>query len=374
MRLTARGVALLVVSALLLVAAEWLGYLLFRVLGAVGLAAVAAAVAVTARGLHVEVEREVYPDRVERGSPALAKLRVRNLAKHRQRGFDAFDKAGSVVRTVRIRPLARDAEATYRYELPTGTRGRIPVGPLALHRVDPFGLARNRLSAGETSTLWVHPRRHPARALIGGYPRHHHDGATTDESLRGSLDLRDVREYQPGDEVRHLHWKATARTGRMMVRDYADPQQPRFTLLLDTRSASFPPAVFEEAVDVAASLLHASAMAGHHTRLVASGGLDLATSGGPLASRLLLDELCQIGQDAGKALVPRELTAARDQGGCLMVVSTGALDGLAGLRPRYSSLFLVDLLSGEPLGVPGLRVISAADATHAVRRWNEIVG
>lgn len=374
MRLTARGVALLVVSVLLLVAAEWLGYVLFRVLGAVGLAAVAAAVAVTARGLRVDVEREVYPDRVERGSPALAKLQVRNLATHRQRGFDAFDKAGSAVRTVRIRPLAPDAEATYRYELPTGTRGRIPVGPLALHRVDPFGLARNRLAAGEVATLWVHPRRHPARALIGGYPRHHHDGATTDDSLRGSLDLRDVREYQPGDEVRHLHWKATARTGRMMVRDYADPQQPRFTLLLDTRSATFPPEVFEEAVDVAASLLHASAMAGHHTRLVCSGGADLATSGGALASRLLLDELCQLGQDTGQALVPRELTAARDQGGCLMVVTTGGLDGLAGLRPRYSSLFLVDLLPGEPFAVPGVRVISAADAAHAVRRWNEVVG
>ncbi len=373
MRLTARGVVLLVVSVLLLGVAEWAGYPLFRVLGAVGLAAVVAAVVVTARGLRVDVTREVYPDRVERGRPALAKLTVRNLAGHRQRGFDAWDKAGSAVQTVRIRPLAQDAEATYRYELPTGRRGRLPVGPLTLHRVDPFGLARNRLSAGETATLWVHPRRHPARALIGGYPRHHHDGSTTDDSLRGSLDLRDVREYQPGDEVRHLHWKATARTGRMMVRDYADPQQPRFTLLLDTRRTSFAPEVFEEAVDVAASLLHASAMAGHHTRLVGSAGLDLATAGGPLASRLLLDELCQLGQDAGEALVPRELAAARDQGGCLMVVTTGGLEGLAVLRPRYSSLFLVDL-AAEPIAVPGVRVITAADAAHAVRRWNEVVG
>ena len=373
MRLTARGVVLLVLSVLLLAVAEWAGYPLFRVMGAAGLAAVVAAVVVTARGLRVDVSREIYPDRVERGRPALAKLTIRNLAGRRQRGFDAWDKAGVTVQTVRVRSLAQDAEATYRYELPTGRRGRLPVGPLTLHRVDPFGLARNRLSAGETAELWVHPRRYPARALIGGYPRHHHEGRTTD-SLRGSLDIRDVREYQPGDEVRHLHWKATARTGRMMVRDYADPQQPRFTLLLDTRRASFTPEVFEEAVDLAASLLHASAMAGHHTRLVGSGGLDLTTAGGPLGSRLLLDELCQVGQDAGETLVTRELAAARDQGGCLMAVTTGRFDGLTALRPRYSSLFLVDLAAAEPIVVPGVRVLNAADAAHAVRRWNEVAG
>ncbi|HET6288158.1 MAG TPA: DUF58 domain-containing protein, partial [Amycolatopsis sp.] len=158
MRLTARGVVLLVLSVLLLAVAEWAGYPLFRVMGAAGLAAVVAAVVVTARGLRVDVSREIYPDRVERGRPALAKLTIRNLAGRRQRGFDAWDKAGVTVQTVRVRSLAQDAEATYRYELPTGRRGRLPVGPLTLHRVDPFGLARNRLSAGETAELWVHPR------------------------------------------------------------------------------------------------------------------------------------------------------------------------------------------------------------------------
>lgn len=378
MRLTPRGLALLVFAVLLLVAGEWLGYPVFRVLGAAGLAAVAAAVAVTARGVRVAVTRAVYPDRVERGRPALAKLRVRNLAGRRERGFDAWDQAGSGSRTVRVRPLAEGAEAEYKYELPTGTRGRMAVGPLTLYRVDPFGLARNRHSTGETATLWVHPRKYAARALIGGFPRHHHDGASTDDSLRGSLDLRDVREYQPGDEVRHMHWKATAKTGRMMVRDYADPEQPRFTLLLDTRAEVLAPAAFEEAVDLAASLLAASAMAEHHSRLVTSGGLDLATPGGAPAARHLLDELCQVAQSPGQTLVPPVLSAVRHQGGCLTVVTSaaGALSGFAGLRSRYSSLFVFDLSAagGTPPPVPGARVLRAADAAHAVRRWNEVAG
>ncbi|MGW5744497.1 DUF58 domain-containing protein [Amycolatopsis sp. NPDC003861] len=378
MRPTPRGVAVLVVSVVLVAAGEWAGYPLLRVLGAIGFGAVPAALAVTARGPRVAVSRVVYPDRVERGRPALAKLRVRNVAGRPQPGLSAWDHAGGRTRTVHVQALAEGAEATYRYELPTGTRGLMTVGPLTLQRADPFGLARNRHPAGEAVALWVHPRTYPARALIGGFPRHHHDGATTDDSLRGSLDLRDVREYQPGDEIRHLHWKATARTGRMMVRDYADPQQPRFTLLLDTRGDVLPPAGFEEAVDLAASLLAASAKAGHHSRLVTSGGVDLATSGGPLAVRHLLDELCQVRQDSGaeQALVPGGLSAVRHQGGCLTVVTAdaGGLGGLAGLRARYSSFFVLALGSaGVPPVIPGARVLGADSAANAVRRWNEVV-
>jgi uncharacterized protein (DUF58 family) len=378
MRLTLRGTAVAVGSAVLLAVGEWAGYPLFRVLAVVGLTAVLAALVVTARGLRVEVAREVHPDRVERGRPALAKLRVRNTAPWRQRGFFARDRTGGGTRTVPVRALAPGAEAVHRYEVPTTTRGRMPVGPLTLHRVDPFGLARNRLTAGDTATLWVHPRTYPALARIGGFPRHHYEGTATNDKLRGSLDLRDVREYQSGDEVRNMHWKATARTGRLMVRDSADPDQPRFTVLLDTRAAALPPAAFEEAVDVAASLLGSAALAGHHSRLVTSGGADIATAGGPSAARRLLDELCLLRQDPdGAVLAPGLLSAPAHQGGCLVVVTSGATDlaALVGLRSRYSSFFVIALTpDGAPSRavVPGARVLTAPDGREAVRRWNEV--
>lgn len=387
MRLTPRGIALLVVSAGLLAGGFWGSYPLFLALGGILLGAVVAAVLVTARGLHVTVSREVYPDRVERGRPALAKLLVKNPGVKRHGGFLANDRlandrlandrAGRGSRTVRVRALAPGGKATYHYELPTEVRGRMTVGPLTLHRVDPFGLASNRLSTGETGTLWVHPRKYAARALVGGHPRHHHEGTTTDESLRGSIDLRDVREYVIGDEVRHLHWKASARTGKLMVRDYADPEQPRFTLLLDTRGDALKPEAFEEAVDFAGSLITASALAGHHTRLVTSSGADLPTSGGALASRRLLDELCQVAQGKGDLLVPQVLSATRNGGGCLTVVTSGSaeLGALAGLRGRYSSLVIVDVAPGGAApAVRGARVLRAEGAGLAVRKWNEMAG
>ncbi|MEJ3746491.1 DUF58 domain-containing protein [Actinomycetes bacterium KLBMP 9797] len=379
MRLTRRGVAVLVLGVALLAFGVWGGYPMMRALGGILLGAVLAAVLLTARRLSVEVRRSVYPDRVERGRPALASLWVRNPGSGRLAGFLATDVAGSGTRTIRVRALPPGAEAVYHYELPTGARGKLSVGPLVLLRVDPFGLARSELRAGETATLWVHPRQQPARAPVAGYPRHHHEGPTTDGALRGSVDLKDVREYVPGDEVRHLHWKATARTGRLMVRDLADPRQPRFTLLLDTRTDALTVAEFEEAVDLAASLLGASTRAGHHTRLVTSSGLDLPTAGGSHAVRRLLDELCELRQDGAPAdaLAPASLVARGPAGGCLVVV-TGATSlpaALAGLRQRFAAIVVVLLAATETKTtvLTGARVLHADNAEQAVQQWNELV-
>jgi uncharacterized protein (DUF58 family) len=361
----------LLLSVLLLGAGAWGGYPFARALGAIGLAVVVAAILLTVRGLTADVVRTVYPDRVERGRTALVTLRVRNRSGRRRAGFLAADPAGGTVRTVRVRALAPGAEESYHYELPTRARGRLVVGPLTLHRADPFGLADNRLRSGSTAQLRVHPKRYAARVLAGGYPRHHHEGGSSDRTLPGSIDLRDVREYVPGDEVRHLHWKATARTGRLMVRDLTDPPQPRLTVLLDTRPDLHSADEFEEAVDTAASLLVAAVHAGHHARLVTPSGLDLAASGGAPAARRILDELCDVRQDG---TLP--LTAMVSGGGCLVVV-TGvgvAADALTGLADRFTSLFVLALSAAGSgaAAVGGVRVLVADTAAAAVRRWNAV--
>ncbi|MGQ0841359.1 DUF58 domain-containing protein [Actinokineospora sp.] len=379
-RLTRRGVAVLVAAVVAFAVGEWAGYAVLRALAGAALGAVVAAVVITTRRPNVTVTREVYPDRAQRGKAAFARLRVHNTGTRRQTGFTAGDQVGRGFHAVTVRALLPGAETVHHYELPTGLRGRHEVGPLTLERVDPLGLGRSRLTTGDTATLWVHPRTHPVRALVGGHPRHHHEGRTTDDSLHGSLDLRDVREYVVGDEVRHLHWKATARTGRLMVRDYVDPNQPRFTALLDTRRELLTEQVFEEAVDLAASLSTASATAGHRSRLVTTCGADIRTRGGPGAVRRLLDELCELGPAAatGLPLVPVALSRTKDRGGCLVVVLAGArpadLAALAALRPHYSTTIVVVLGAGSPdLRVPGARVLHAADAADAARRWNAVV-
>ncbi len=389
MRLTRRGTGLLVAAVLLYGLGEVGGYPLLRTLAGAAVGALLAGVALVIRRPQVSVRRDVFPDRVERGRPALARLLVGNPGANRQPGFTAREHGehGAELAVV-VRPLPPGGEATYHYELPTRRRGRFTVGPLMLERADPFGLVRRPLPTGDTASLWVYPKLHPARAIATGHPRHHHEGPTTDDSLHGSADLRDVREYVVGDEVRHLHWKATARTGQLMVRDYVDPDHPRFTLLLDTRSKVLSDNEFEEAAELAASLVNAAATAGHRCRLVTSAGEDVTTFGGAQAARGLLDVLCEVQQDpaSDRPMIPMALSRAGVRGGCLVVVTGRAgpdLKGLSIVRPHFSSMFVVGVgthgLGMDGLGVHGVegvpraRRISAADAAEAVSRWNEVV-
>jgi len=375
-RLTGRGAGTLAAGVLLTALGLVAGHPLVLALGAIALGAVVAAAVVSARPPGVRVVRELFRDRVERGGRAGLTLRVHNPGPRRQAGFTAVDRAGGHELTIAVRSLAPGAEQSYVNELPTGRRGRHQVGPLRLRRSDVLGLGRCELQLGGAAALWVYPRTHPVRSVAGGLPLHHHDGAATEDSPRGSLDVREVREYVPGDEVRHLHWKATARTGRLMVRDCADPHQPRFTVLLDDRGGAAEPD-FEEAVELAASLVVAAVREGHRCRLVASGGLDVGTgSGSGDAVRRLLDELCLVRRagEPGEPLVPA--APARADGGVLVVVSpvASAADraALAALRPRYADVVVVALGGSAPV-VPGVRVLSAVDAADAALRWQAVV-
>ncbi len=78
MRLTGRGVAVLIGSIAAYVLGEIAGYAVFRALGGIGLGALIAAAVLTVRQPQVKVQRVLSPYRVERGRPGLATLRVRN--------------------------------------------------------------------------------------------------------------------------------------------------------------------------------------------------------------------------------------------------------------------------------------------------------
>ncbi|RZS34394.1 uncharacterized protein (DUF58 family) [Herbihabitans rhizosphaerae] len=371
MRLTGRGAATLVLAAVLLGTGYVAGYPVLVALGAGATGAIVAALIVAIARPRVAVVRELRPERVHRGDPATVTLCVRNPGTRRQPGFTAVDRVGGDSVAITVGSLAADTDGEYSYAVPPLRRGRHEVGPLTLNRADPLGLAHSVLTLGATSTLWVYPKIHPVRVTAGGHPRHHHDGAAS--TLRGSIDLRDVREYVPGDEVRHLHWKATARTGRLMIRDYVDPDQPRFTVLLDDR-----PGVtdFEEPVELAASLVVSAAIAGHRCRLVTPSGVDVVVPPGAASVHRLLDELCLVrqGTRAESPLVPE--TLAGDGGGSLVAVSpaVSAVDvrSLAAVAPGHTDLTVITLGDVAP-SIPGAIALTAPTAAEAVRVWQSVI-
>lgn len=375
-RLTRRGIALLAAAILLFAAGQWLGYPVLLVVAAIGIGLVLAALLVGTHRPKVTVTREVYPDRVQRGGAAVGRLRVHNPNTRWQAGFSARDRVGTIARQVVVRPLRRGASADYSYELPTDVRGRHIVGPLTLDREDALGLGRGRVTTGATATLWVQPKTWPMRPITAGRLRLHYAGRQTAYSMRGSLDLREVREYVPGDEVRHLHWKATARTGKLMVREYVDPNLPRFTTLLDTRAELMPAEVFEDAVDLTASLVMSAIRADYGCRLLTTCGVDIQTE--PAAQRTgrpFLDTLSEISRKPDeRPLLPRELAGTMGGGLVLVLAGMSAADRaqVAAARERFSTVIVIVVgASTEP--VPGVQTILAGSAAEAVERWNLVV-
>jgi uncharacterized protein (DUF58 family) len=319
---------------------------------------------------RVDVAREVYPDRVERDQPTMARLEVRNRSARRHSPFIAKDVVDEAYREVLVRRLAPHAAATYRYQLRSNRRGRFPVGPLVLERGDPLGLVRSVLVTGSVAYLWVHPRRHPVRTAGLGWPRYHHDGERSAQPPAGSSDLRQIREYVPGDETRHMHWKAVARTGTLMVREYTDPAQPRLTVVLDNRADVLHPAAFEEAVEVAASFACAALDARYRTSVLTTcGDLQLDTAAGLGGIRGVLDRLAEVAQRPGDRAALRI-----DQGAVIFV--GGGIDTDHGLPTDVgvdrAVVTAFDLRSPGELrrGPPGIPVIAATSATEAIRRWN----
>jgi uncharacterized protein (DUF58 family) len=376
-RPTRRGLAALAAAPPLLAAGLLLGHPVLSGLGGFALGAVLVGLVPALVRVRPAVHRTVHPARLERGEHASAVLVVRNEGTQRQPAFVAGDRAGPAVTEVAVPALPPGGSSVHRYDVPTDRRGRLEIGPLTVQRSDLLGLVHSRAAIGAVLPLWVLPRLRPVRVAGGGRLRHHDAGRVPDRPLRGSTDLRSVREYVPGDELRHVHWRASARAGQLLVREYVDPVQPHCTVVLDVRGgagAALDATAFEEAVEVAASVLWAAAGAGHRVALHA--GEQVAAPAGADGGRALLDRLAAVAQQPGQDLARTLEVLRRGPRGGWLVVVTGAADpavlgAVAGLRGGFGPVTVFDV-SDWPgrVDAPGVVVVRGATAEAALAAWN----
>ena len=81
------------------------------------------------------------------------------------------------------------------------------------------------------------------------------DGATSQQLSMSDLAFHALREYVPGDDLRHVHWRSSAKAGELLVRQYHETRRGHVTILVDASRSSYPRADdFELAVSVAASI------------------------------------------------------------------------------------------------------------------------
>lgn len=123
--------------------------------------------------------------------------------------------------------------ATYRAVF--GRRGVHRLRDLLVTSAFPFGLVRMTRSLTFRSDILVYPR--PVRLSRGFEERLLRSARFFGESSvasRGQEEVFGVREYLPGQNVKRIHWKTTARTGKPMILELEGRQDASFLLLLDT--------------------------------------------------------------------------------------------------------------------------------------------
>jgi len=153
--------------------------------------------------------------------------------------------------------LAAGEEKKVSFSVMPLRRGILRLNDLRAELPDPFGLfQRRRPILNEEDEILIIPKRYRLPHLNLGGRSELKVGGETASSVRGDGgEFMGLREYRSGDSLRKIHWKAWARTGQPIVKEFEEVRFPRYGLVVDTNLNESGPQLFEEAISVAASFV-----------------------------------------------------------------------------------------------------------------------
>ncbi|MEO2098769.1 MAG: DUF58 domain-containing protein, partial [Brachybacterium sp.] len=128
------------------------------------------------------------------------------------------------------------------------------VGPVRSVRDDPLSLMRRQVTWAKEQELFVHPRTVRLDEAASGFLRDL-EGTPSSDLSSSDIAFHALRDYAPGDDRRHVHWRTTARTGKLMVRQFEETRRSHVVVALDNLAEHYASEEeFELAVSVAASI------------------------------------------------------------------------------------------------------------------------
>jgi uncharacterized protein (DUF58 family) len=267
-----------------------------------------------------------------------------------------------------------EGEQTYFIE--AQRRGVFSLGPVKLETTDPLGLFVFNASVDSKTEIVVHPEPLFARdRSVGGEGSHgirERDGKTRKGE---GMEFHGVREYQSGDELRRIHWRTTARTGKLAVVEFERAYQQNIVIALDlangSESGSGRETTLEYAIKVAATLADRTLKAGGGVTLITqmTRATVLPREGDPEAARFqLFDILARAKAEADTSLAASLQAARLGEGTHYAVLTSGGDPQLtAFLANRITHGDSVNVYFFEPSSFGGRTVTSPAVAGASLR-------
>ncbi|WP_251451737.1 DUF58 domain-containing protein [Microbacterium sp. Marseille-Q6648] len=248
------GALIALVATVGLVLGISFGWVEWMTAGAAALLLLVAAVPFLFGARAYDVDLTLQHERVTAGDDVVGEIVVRN---HGPRAalpgrIDIPVGAGLVEFGVPLlRPGHRVVEPL---EIPALRRGVVRIGPATTVRGDPVGLLRRERSFEDVHELYVHPRTVEIPTTSAGLIRDL-EGSPTRRLVDADMSFHAIREYAPGDSRRQIHWRSTAKTGRLMVRQYEESRRSRMAVVLAAAQSEYLDGEeYELAVSCAASL------------------------------------------------------------------------------------------------------------------------
>lgn len=235
------------------------------------------------RRLRLSAAHLVTPARLDPGTVGRVMLSVTNTGSSRTSTMEISEPAtADLTWGVRclIPPLRAGRQAVTDYQLRASRRGRFLLGPPTVRISDPFGLWEEHRTLPARSEVLVVPT---VVALAGMPVSTGSRSAAADRAAAGTIggdpDVG-IRAYRSGDDIRTIHWRASARHDELMVRLEEPVSHGGATVMLDHRATAHSgegvASSLETAVTLAASVSLHLLEADHQIRVTTHTGAVLA--------------------------------------------------------------------------------------------------
>jgi uncharacterized protein (DUF58 family) len=312
---------------------------------------------------ELSVRAQVEPQRVTVGDTATGQLFVTNTSRHRLFALRIELKVGRSAAVFDVPSLPGNGEYDEFVLLPTQRRQIIPIGPARSVRGDPLGLLRRTVDWTEPVPLYVHPKLAALDNLGAGFLRDLEGQPTADLSTN-DVAFHTLREYAPGDDSRIVHWKTSARVGKLMVRQFVDTRRSHLAVVLSGEPNEYRDAdEFELAVSLAGSLAVRALRDGEAVSVSACGATLPSGNG-----QLLLDALSGIDMTPGTGLLTQAIEMNRSVPGVSIValVCGSAVDHRAtrSAAARFGENVRVLLVTATTSGVGAITMAGSTTAMN----------